>query len=151
MSSKRPQLKGETELSNAIRARLGWESGLLLHRNAQCAVVKSNRMVRGGLGNGSPDIIGLVTMRFVTTGGEAMTFGRGFALEIKSPGQIPSEERIAKIRAKAPARRDKDELRDLAQWEWLEEYRRFGGFGAYADSVQAAVDAVTRARDGESQ
>lgn len=70
----RPARQGEGALSDSIRAALAWEPGLLLFRNSQAVMRKGARVYRGGLGNGSADLVGVLMGRFV-------------ALEVKVPGK----------------------------------------------------------------
>ncbi len=171
--------QGEAQLSDAIRELLSLEPGLLLMRNAQCAVVKAKRMVRGGLGNGSADLVGVLAVagfaHHRTDEGGALymsgaALGRFLALEVKMPGEIPTTERIAgMVAAFSPTlaalwrargwcpevERQVKALRptwahDLAQWAWLADVRRCGGFAAYVDSPASARAAVARARTGAS-
>lgn len=147
MRVSRPARQGEGALSDAIREALALEPGLLVRRNSQCAVVKSNRMVRGGLGNGSADLPCVLLMACTIP-----AIGRAVELEIKMPGKIPTATDRARIHAKLatrpPRKLTKDEQRILDQDAYLESVRAVGGFGAYVDSVESARDAIARARTG---
>lgn len=174
MSPRKPVRQGEGVILDAIQARLALMPGVRLERNSRVAVVKSNRMVRGGLGdNGSADLVGLVSVRVVLVGVEPVRqvdTGRGAALEVKREGEIPTAEDIARIRAKLPllvrcawgtggmprvsARALKvlapDDRHVLEQEAWMASWRAAGGFACYVDSPASAVAAVERCRAGAS-
>lgn len=57
--------QGEGQLSDAIRAALAYEPGLLLFRNSVGVVKSRGRFYHTGLGNGSADLVGLLAGRFV--------------------------------------------------------------------------------------
>jgi hypothetical protein len=81
--------QGEGVISDAIRARLAWEPGLVLFRNSAAVVKSRGRFYKGGLGNGSADLVGCLAGRFV-------------ALEVKVPGEEATKEQIewaARVRA----------------------------------------------------
>jgi hypothetical protein len=136
-AARRPRRQGEGQLSDAIREALAYEPGLRLFRNAQCAVVKSNRMVRGGLGNGSADLVGLLAPT-----------GRMVALEVKVPGEVPTAEQMSRALAKGAYGRSREDERMLEQGAWLHQIREHGGFAAYVSSVEEARAAIARARQG---
>jgi hypothetical protein len=149
--------QGEASLSDAIRDALAYEPGLTLWRNSQCAVVKSNRMVRGGLGNGSADLVGLLAVKIdVDSHGRLEHFGdkigRFVALEVKMPGEIPCGSKLATILAVGAtghaSKMAKADKHILEQEEWLQSVRARGGFAAYVDSVESAKAAIQRARSG---
>jgi hypothetical protein len=167
--SRRPQRQGEGKLSDAIRERLEAE-GVLVLRNAQVAVVKGNRMVRGGCGNGSADLLVLVPVRV-----DGAVLGRWASLEVKPPGKVPTPEDVERVVAKlgamaggtwhvlgssralahpvvsAAVRKLETADRHLLEQEaHLDAVRRHGGFATYVDSPEAAVAAVARARNGEA-
>lgn len=175
--SARPKRQGEGALSDAIRDALAHEPGLRLWRNSRCAVVKGNRMVRGGLGeNGSADLIGVlavdVTVRFDDVTTPRIKLGVFIALEVKLPGEIPTAENIARALAKVPVYQAADTWRAmgpslfLREWSgalreldardrhmleqeaFLAEVRAVGGFACYVDSPEAARAAIARARQG---
>ncbi|HSN19256.1 MAG TPA: hypothetical protein VLS49_01175 [Usitatibacter sp.] len=135
----KPRRQGEGALSDAIREALALTCpDLLLMRNAQCAVVKSNRMVRGGLGNGSADLVGVLRPS-----------GRWVALEVKVPGEIPTTDDLLRAHNRG-ARATAAQRHMMAQRVWLEDVRAFGGFAAYVSSVEEARAAIARARTGAS-
>ena len=111
-----------------IRLDLGREPDLVLFRNAIAygefldERTGERRAVRAGLPTGSSDLIGILTIP--TNIG---LVGRFFALEVKRPGRKP----------------------DPHQEQFLELVRKRGGFGGWADSVEAARACLTRARKGE--
>jgi hypothetical protein len=80
----------ERDVLHEIREALGCEPGLVLWRNAQTGGAIEGRWTRGGLGEGSPDLIGILDGRFV-------------ALEVKRPGQRAREAQeawLALVRAR---------------------------------------------------
>jgi hypothetical protein len=94
--------------------------------------------VRYGLGVGSADLVGVVTMHRYTisfTSAEMAAaipqsgIGRAFALEVKLPGEKPTADQV----------------------KWLRAVRELGGFACVVTSIQEACDAVDRCRRGESQ
>ena len=128
-----PKRQGEGALSDAIRAALAYERGLLLFRNSQAAMRKGSRIYRGGLGNGSADLVGVLSLPIHVAAlgptGAAVPFGLFVALEIKVPGQAATDE----------------------QSTWLASVRERGGFAAVVHSVAAARAAIVRARRGERE
>ncbi len=112
----------EGKLSDAIREVLALERGLLLWRNSQGIIRQGKRVYRTGLGVGSADLVGVITLI------AKRTWGRFIALEIKLPGEQPTD----------------------AQRAWLEHVRAHGGFAAVVRSVEEARAAVARARAGEA-
>ena len=124
--------QGEGALSDAIREALAYEPDLTLWRNSQAAMRKGNRIYRGGLGNGSADLVGVLTLpiHLAALGdGKSVPFGLFVALEIKLPGQAATDEQAA----------------------WLASVRERGGFAAVVHSVAAARAAINRARRGERE
>jgi hypothetical protein len=80
-----------------------------------------------GLCVGSADLVGLVEARvYSDIGGElsAVRIGRFFALEVKRPGKVPTDE----------------------QEVWMAQVRKLGGFAAVVTSEQEALEAVMAAR-----
>lgn len=164
VASKRPARQKEGALSDAIRERLELEyrGRLLLYRNSQAVMRKGSRVYRGGLGNGSADLVGALTVRVSSDGWEpdvlvppdqraaCYRVGRAIALEVKRPGEIPSEAEVQAVVAKGDYGRSKDDARTLAQWQWLAAFRAVGGFACYVDSPESAVAAIERALRGES-
>lgn len=150
----------ESQIQSAIRKRLGREPDLVLWRLSQGGVVEreGEPRYRAGLSvNGGSDLIGVLRMRlascedgapdFYTVDYDAewlTTVGRFIALEVKTPVHL------ARIRS-AIARGATSKLSDSdqAQILFLGVVRRHGGFGAFVDSEDAAVQALERARSGE--
>ena len=127
-----PKRQGEGSLSDAIRAALAYEPGLLLMRNSQAAMRKGSRVYRGGLGNGSADLVGVLSLPIRGVEGSPyppVPFGLFVALEIKTAGNAATEEQAA----------------------WLASVRERGGFAAVVHSVAAARAAIVRARRGERE
>ena len=119
--------KAETGLSAAIQDALALEPGLLLFRNSTGLFRAHGHRVRAGLGNGSADLIGLLTVGVrPNSSSPAAPWGRFMALEVKRPGEKPEPHQDA----------------------WLASVRERGGFAAVVRSVDEARAAVTRARSG---
>lgn len=122
----------ERDIQHQIREALGLEPDLCLWRN-NSGVFDDGRggKVRTGLGVGSADLVGILT---VVVGDPYCTatvqlIGRFIALEIKTARGRTTEE----------------------QEQWLKLVRRMGGFAAVVRSVQEAREALERARRGESR
>ena len=123
----------ESVLSKKIRKAVNLDG--------RCRVVRCNTglyralhdetRVRCGLGNGTPDLPGMVIDP------SSVAFGRVMCLEVKRPGKIPTE-------------RDPSTWTDTErdQVAWHRARRSGGGFCAFVDSVAAALSAVDRACAG---
>jgi len=128
----KPRRQGEGALSDAIREALAYERDLLLMRNSQAAMRKGSRVYKGGLGNGSADLVGVLTMRVhlvdepLEHGGIVRWRGLFVALEVKRPGEAAEPHQEA----------------------WLQSVRTRGGFAAVVHSVEEARAAIARARAG---
>lgn len=89
-----------------------------------------------GLGEGSADLVGIVSLEIPWTPSDILKLGRVFVLEFKQPGARP---RDAKQRQ---------------HWErqeaWLACVRSFGGYAAKVRTVGEAIACVQRCRDLES-
>ena len=124
--------QGEGALSDAIREALAYEPDLLLMRNSQAAMRKGSRVYRGGLGNGSADLVGVLSLPMTgpslgPTG--PVRFGLFVAIEVKMPGKSPEPHQVA----------------------WADSVRMRGGFACTVHSVAAARAAINRARRGERE
>lgn len=114
---------GESEIQAKIREALGREHDLTLWRNnvgvaeMWSSAGKAQR-VRYGLCTGSSDLIGLLAPS-----------GRFVALEVKKPGEQPTDE----------------------QSKFMAHVRQMGGFAAVVRSAEEARAAVQRAREGASE
>lgn len=110
----------ENEIQAEIRKALGREHDLTLWRNnvgvaeMWSSAGKSQR-VQYGLCVGSSDLIGLLAPA-----------GRFVALEVKKPGEKPTEEQV----------------------KFMAHVRQMGGFAAVVRSASEATAAVQRAREG---
>jgi hypothetical protein len=83
-----------------------------------------------GLAEGSADLVGLALCTWTEDDGYlSHEFGRFLALEAKWPGEHPTAD----------------------QRLWAAVVRKLGGFYAVVRSVEEAVDAVTRCREGMSE
>ena len=91
---------------------------------------RQNR-IQYGLGIGSADLCGIVKMRVGLTvrgeGYESRDFGRVFCLEVKWPGKHATDDQIV----------------------WLRVVRSLGGFATVVTSIEDAIAAVEREKEGE--
>jgi hypothetical protein len=131
----------------------------MVERNSIGAIRSRGRCYRTGLSRGSADLVCVVAGRFA-------------ALEVKTPGEVPSRPRVAECVAKLGAiavewwrqhgvasvvatwakqvrALPEAERHVLEQEAWQERVRKFGGFACYVDSVESARAAVVRCRAGE--
>lgn len=154
--------QGESKLSDAIREAIAQLPGVVLWRNSPTLARVRGGRAWCGLPRGSADLVGLVEVKV-----NPATIGRFLALEVKIPGQIPMPEDIARIVTKlGPGWLERDEPWTLGNlWEhaiaklteedrhvmqqeaWLDGVRKLGGFAVYVDSVEAALSAVSFARE----
>jgi hypothetical protein len=115
----------EATIQDEVRRALGTDPRVWLIRNnvgahAETGADGSTRWAKYGLGDGSADLVGIVTM--------PDGLGRFIALEVKSEAGRLTE----------------------AQARWLDIVRRRGGFGAVVrgmDDARAAVDRALRGED----
>ena len=120
----------ESAIVREILETLGAEPDLVLFRNSvgRAQMVDSNTgkafYVTFGLGVGSPDIVGILKREI-----NGQELGQWFCLEVKKPGagSSPEQEKCAKI------------------WRW------FGAFVGTVSSVEAAREALVRAKEGKQQ
>lgn len=129
---KRPVAKIlERNIQNDIRLWAAKEPGVTLFRNAQAMTEIDGRMVRTGLGPGSPDLVGSLEVRARPYPADALprdrTIARALAIEVKRPGQKPSE----------------------LQRTWMTQMEARGWVVGVAVCVQDAVDLVEKARRWE--
>lgn len=133
LAPKRKPRHNETrDLTRPIEAALNHLDGVRVTRNNNLGPVvpyakkdiPGIRPVPAGLGTGSADLVGIVTMLV-----NGYRIGRVFCLEVKRPGQKP----------------DPDQIR------WLAEVRKLGGFACVVHSIEEATAAVDRCRRGESE
>jgi hypothetical protein len=121
-----PRRRTEATIQDEVRRVLGTDPRVWLLRNNVGAHAETSpggfqRWARYGLGDGSADLVGIVTM--------PDGLGRFIALEVKSEAGKLTE----------------------AQASWLELVRRRGGFAAVVRSAADARAAVERALRGERQ
>jgi hypothetical protein len=120
LPARKPRMPTETDLVGRIRKAVCAQPGAFVTRNN----VGRFGAVQFGLGEGSADLVGCVTIRVM-----GWAVARTFALEIKLPGrERANPERIAKQRA------------------WLDALIKRGGYGEMVSSVDEALAAVKRAR-----
>lgn len=112
----------ESQIQAEIRLALARLPGVVTWRNSVGVATHDSpthsRTVRYGLGPGSSDLVGILGPT-----------GRFIALEVKRPGQHPTDE----------------------QARFLRLVRMYGGFAAVVDSVESAKAAIERARSGASE
>ncbi len=94
----------------------------------------TKRVIRHGLGNGSADLVGIVEMRYWPKPAGVYDpysplFGRVFCLEVKWPGKKQTTDQV----------------------RWAKVVRSLGGFVAIVHSVDEAVAAVARCREGANE
>ena len=111
---RRPEQLGESEILKATLTALNKLPGVHAERNQTGAYQMRGHWVRFGWGPGSPDIVGCF--------GPA---ARLFAIEVKRPGERPTERQI---------------------W-WLMRIASWGGIAGWADSSRVAVDLIRAAMD----
>lgn len=126
----KPPVTTETSLLVAIRAALAEMPGVALFRNNTGMLQDiRRRSIRYGLGIGSPDLVGWVTLNEAWgTDPLPPRYARFFALEVKREGQ-----------QLGPAQR-----------EWLQRINRAGGYAQVVYSVEQARFAATEAQAGAS-
>lgn len=97
----------------------------------------SARPILAGIGTGSADIVGIVSVQWshLAARPDVETIGRAIALEVK----LPAADGLRAGRIGPDQRR------------WLSVFRRFGGFAAVVHSTEEAVAAVERCRTGASE
>ena len=129
----------ERDVLHDIREALGLEPDLVLWRN-NTGVFDDGRggKVRTGLGTGSADLVGILTVtvpeiHFGTV--HEYSLGRFFALEVKRNHYHHCR------RGRTSEEQDR----------WLALVRTMGGFASVVRSVQEAKASLARARRGESQ
>jgi hypothetical protein len=132
-----PRKRSETrDLVQPIIRALNRMQGVRVVRNANLGPVvpyhkrwdADVRPILAGLGAGSADVVGIVTVG-------ARAFGRVFCLEVK----LPADERLRAGTLSADQKR------------WLSVVRRFGGFACVVRSIDEATQAVQRCRKGASE
>ena len=136
-----PPRHNETrELTHPIRIALNKLPGVRIVRNNVGTVpLPSGGRITYGLGVGSADLVGMVTLDayMFVQGGDAIgdvyamskrTIARPLLLELKRPGHHPSP----------------------VQSRWLRTANRLGAYAAVVHSLEEALDAVQRCRAGLS-
>jgi hypothetical protein len=124
---RKPKRRSETvELVHPIRIALNKLPGVRVWRN-NSGVLKDpfGTPVRYGLGTGSADLIGLCCRPWTPAPSPA----RFLALEVKRRGEYPTVDQAA----------------------WLRCVRELGGFACVVHSVDEALAAVQRCREGHDQ
>lgn len=113
----------ETEIVSAVRAKLNALPGVNFARNNVGGYYNaSGRFVEHGLGEGSADLIGSVT---VVVGKRPITIARAVGLEFKKPGKVNTE------------------LQDA----WAMQRRSIGWHVETVTNLEEALAAVERARE----
>lgn len=120
-----------TAMVARIRLALGRQKDLALWPNpvklVEAITNTGTIRMRTGLCPGSADLVGILSIP-VTGIGTLMPIGRFFALEVKTGRGVAKPH----------------------QEEWLDLVRKLGGFAAVVRSEQDAIEALERARRGES-
>lgn len=135
LAERKPARRNETQdLVHPIRLALNKLPGVRVVRNNTGMLEWApEQTLRYGLGIGSADLVGIVTVRTCCDGccigTVSKTLGRAFAVEVKWPDEYPTPD----------------------QRRWLASFRRFGGFACVVHSIEEATDAVTRCRTGENE
>ena len=127
-----PKRNETRDLTHPIRAALNKLPGVRVARNNSGSLpLAEGGMLRYGLGVGSADLVGIVTCVYVRgqieTYGNVVSVGRAFVLEVKWPGEKPTQDQV----------------------RWLQAVQRLGGFACVVHSVDEAMEAVERCRRGE--
>ena len=129
--SRRSKL--EKVVQREIELALGAQPDLMLLRNSLglAKYVSDDGKafsVPYGLGEGSPDLVGILRSCVQWNAFRTLDVGRWFCLEVKAPGEKATDEQ--------------EKCHDV--------WRKFGAFVAVVDSAEAARAALERARRGES-
>lgn len=125
----------EKKIQQDIMAALGAEPGLILMRNNNAMLPLndgSGRFIRSGLGDGSPDLVGILSITcYVHNEPCKCTWpAQWFCLEVKRP---------------------EDKKPDAHQEACHKAWRAMGAFVCVVVSVDEARAALVRARRGEHQ
>lgn len=153
----------ESTVQDRILLALGSLPDLDIERNSVIGAPGSDgRMLHGGLGNGSADIVGTLALPvFVMQSGQRVEVYRGdlpwivgvfFALEVKkSKDEVPRSlvDIERDVRERRWNRTPKGILHELDQRRWQRRKQLKGGFVAFVWSVETALAAYERAKAGE--
>ena len=141
-----PKRRNETtQLVNPIIRALNHLRGVRVVRNSNLGPVvpyarrlePTIRPILAGLGAGSADIVGIVSVPCDCFVSAKIHVGRAFALEVKLPLSDDGRHRAGELRPD--------------QRRWLDVFRRFGGFAAIVHSLDEATAAVDRCRAGSDR
>jgi hypothetical protein len=126
---KRPPRKRlEADVLAEARAWLGKQTDVRMMRNNVGQLEdKTGRPVTYGLGVGSPDLVGSITVEVAILGVELRTIARAMAIELKAPGKRPGPDQVA----------------------WMNTKRRQGWAIGWADSLAGVIEIVEKARRWE--
>ena len=126
---RRPERRRvEADISDEIRARLAKIPEVTLWRNNVGALQdKNGTWLRYGLAPGSADLIGVLAVKLAMPWGppgmdRTVTVGRFLAIEVKKPGEKPTED----------------------QRGWLEVVRKAGGLVGVCTSADEAEELIAR-------
>jgi hypothetical protein len=121
---RRPERRRvEADISDEIRARLAKIPEVTLWRNNVGALQdKNGTWLRYGLAPGSADLIGVLTAYYRGHPTETVRVGRFLAIEVKKPGEKPTED----------------------QRGWLEVVRKAGGLVGVCTSADEAEELIAR-------
>jgi hypothetical protein len=139
LSPKPPRRRNETrDLVHPILVALNKRPGVRVARN-NVGVLEwaPGKKLRYGLGQGSADLVGIVRLPMwgplLSRITDTRDVGRAFALEVKWPDDHTPL-----------ARRRKQEA-------WRRVFRSLGGFACIVHSIDEALMAVDRCREGKSE
>jgi hypothetical protein len=135
----RPESKDrESDLVVAIRKAVSSMPDVRLMRNSQYhARLADGSFARVGLGEGSPDLVGSLTLNVYR---QDWNYGDdGYGIIARSVG----------IEVKTPGGLGKHAAREARQLEWLEYHRRAGWLVGVVTSVQDALDLLEKGRRWE--
>lgn len=124
LAPRKPRKRTETTTLTEIRSVLSRLPYVTIQRNNSGALKdETGRLVRYGLGEGSADLVGVVTVGLGSISGPIIPVGIALAIEVKAPGKKPTAQQIA----------------------WLAHYKSRGAIVGVAESVE---DAMRIIRDG---
>lgn len=128
-----PRANETRDITHPIRIALNKLPGVRVVRNNSGMLEWApGKRLRYGLGLGSADLVGVVLIPWDLSDPrifDSHGLGRAFCLEVKRPGVKPDRHQLA----------------------WLQAVRNLGGFATVVHSVDEAIEAVQRCREGESQ
>lgn len=118
----------EAAVQHAIRLACGSQPGVVLYRNSQLKYKVNGQWVVAGLGAGTPDLVGFVSVK-ITPEMVGQTIARAIGIEVKRPGGgvVSPKQELCK-----------------AMWE------SHGAVAVIVDNVEDALAALEGARRGDA-